>query len=119
MMNIQLRATNKKGIKSIKNKNIETGILLQRMFSFTYAGKAEVFIYKQYDKFVLVHQGVHLVQDIYTFSPNYIAKFKFDSLYQAIIAFNKTVQIITDSMDWYNSDCFKGSAVYDELFIKD
>lgn len=119
MKNLQLRGSLKVGVKSIKNKNVELGILLQRMFSFSYAGKAEVFIYKQYDKFVLVQQGVHLVEDIYTFSPNYIARFKFDSLYQAICGFNKTVQIITDSMDWYNADCFKGSALYDELFIKD
>lgn len=105
--------------RSIKNRNMKLDFLLMEMFSFRYAGKAHVFIHTRKDKFELVHQGVHLVEDIYTFSPNYIARYKFDSLYQAIQAFNLSVRIICSSMDWFSPGLFIGTVVYDELFIKD
>ena len=56
-----------------KNKNLNISVLLQYMFNFQYAGKANIFITYQYNKFVLVHQGIHIIQDIFTFSPNYVA----------------------------------------------
>lgn len=105
--------------RSIKNKNMKLDFLLIEMFSFRYAGKCEVFIHTRKDKYELVHQGIHIVEDIYTFSPNYIARYKFDSLYQAIQAFNLTVRIICSSIDWFSPETFIGTAIYDELFIKD
>lgn len=120
MNNIVMQSDVKKTkSQSFKNKNIKTDLLLMQMFDFTYAGKAHVFIHKSRDKYELVHQGVHLVEDIYTFSKNYTARYKFESLYMAIVAFNHSVQIITSSMDWYNPDCFEGYQVYDEIFLKD
>lgn len=104
---------------SIKNKNMTMDHLLMRMFNFDYAGKCSVFLHKRGNDFELVHQGVHLVDDIFTFSPNYIKRYKFESLYLAILAFNRTVQIITSSMDWYEAGMFGTNRVYDELFIKD
>lgn len=105
--------------RSIKNRNMKLDLLLMEMFSFRYAGKCHVFLHTRKDKIELVFQGVHLVEDIYTFSPNYIARYKFDSLYQAIQAFNLSVRIICSSMDWFSPELFIGSAVYDELFITD
>lgn len=105
--------------RNITNKNMKTDLLLQYCFNFQYAGKCTVFIHTRRDKFELVHQGVHLVQDIFTFSPNFTARFEFDTLYQAILAFNKTVQILTSSMDWYDPKVYKNNNIYKELFIKD
>lgn len=105
--------------RSIKNKNMSTDLLLMSMFRFDYAGKAQVFIHKRFDKFELVVSGVHIVEDIYAFSKNYTKRYKFNSLYYAVLGFNTVVQIITNSMDWFNKECFQGSEVYNELFIED
>ena len=105
--------------KSIKNRNMSLDMLLMTMFNFQYAGKANIYIHTRYNKFELVHQGVHIVEDIFLFSPNYVKRYKFDSLYQAIKAFNLSVQIVTSSMDWFNPEAFKGTQLYDEIFFKD
>lgn len=102
--------------RSFKNKNQSLDMLLQQMFNFQYAGKVNIFIHTRYDKFELVHDGVHIVEDVFVFSPHYVKRFKFDSLYQAICAFNLSVRIICNSMDWYSPEVFKGSAIYDEVF---
>lgn len=110
----------KKPLKqSLKNKNMKLDLLLMQMFNFRYAGKCNIFIHTRRDKFELVHDGVHIVEDLFTFSPNYLVRFKFDSLYDAISAFNLSVRIVTSSMDWYSTECFKGQKIYDEIFYKD
>lgn len=105
----------KKPNRSIKNKNQKINILLMQLFDFTYAGKAHIFITKQYDNFVVVAQGVHFVEDIFTFSPNYFHRFNFETLYQAIDCYNKCVREITSSMDWFSPDMFDDP--YKEIFI--
>lgn len=105
--------------RSIKNHNQKLEILLQKMFSFQYAGKANIFIHTRYDNFELVIQGVHIVENIYCFAPNFTKRYKFESLYTAIKAFNIVVSIIVSSMDWFTPEVFKGSMLYDEIFFKD
>ena len=105
--------------RSIKNKNLKLDLLLQRMFDFTYAGKANIFIHHKRDKFIVTAVGVHLVDDIYTFSPNFKKSWSYDNLYCAILAFNKIVNFITSSLDWYSPECFQGQEIYNELFITD
>lgn len=107
----------KKPDRSIKNKNMKMDLLLMRLFDFTYAGKAHIFITKRREKFVVIVQGVHLVEDIFVFAPNYVHRFQFDSLYKAIIVFNKVVQFLTSSMDWYTPEFQKN--IYSEIFITD
>ena len=109
--------TYKKPIRSIKNKNQKIQLLLMQMFDFTYAGKAHIYITKHYDKYTVIAQGIHIVEDIYTFSPNYYHRFRFDTLYQAIISFNKLVQFVSSNMDWYSPDMFED--IYSEIFIKE
>ena len=105
--------------KCLKNKNLSLDMILQSMFNFTYAGKCQIFIKTSYDKFQVVHQGIHIVEDIFLFTPNFYKRFTFDSLYQAVVAFNKTVQFITSSMDWFEPEVFKGTALYDQITIKE
>ena len=106
--------------KSIKNKNVSKDLLIMQCFDFVYAGKAHVFIHIRYDKYELVVTGVHIVEDIYIFSPNYKSRYLFDKLYTAIRAFNIVVGILVNgSMDWYSPDLFETRELYNELFIKD
>ena len=102
----------------MKNKNLKKDLLLMSLFDFTYAGKCNMFITKKYDKYCVVLTGVHLVKDIYVFAPHYKHEFKYDNLYDAIICFNKIIQFITSSMDWYSPEVFDTSNVYAEVFIK-
>lgn len=120
-MNKKSYSTTQKQIKkrNIKNKNQKLDLLLQQMFSFQYAGKANIFIHTRYDKFELVISGVHIVEDIYCFAPHYKKCYKFESLYTAIKAFNTVVLIIVSSMDWFTPETFKGTSIYDEIFFKD
>lgn len=105
--------------RCIKNKNMKLDLFLMSAFTFEYAGKCHVFIHTRRNKFELVHQGVHIVEDIYTFSPNYISRYLFDDLYHAILAFNKSVMLIVNTMDWYKPDLFVPYINYEEVFIKD
>lgn len=109
--------TYKNSGRSIKNKNMKMDLLLMRLFDFTYAGKAHVFITKRCEKYVVIIQGAHLVDDIYVFAPNYVHRLQADSLYKAILIFNKVVQFLTSSMDWYTPEMMNN--IYDEIFIKD
>lgn len=118
MNNFNVGTMSNKKTRSIKRKNMKLDLLLMNMFSFSYAGKCHVFIHTRYDKYELVTDKVHIVEDIFTFSPNYIARYKFDTLYQAILAFNKVVSIIVSSMDWFNPELFNGTVIYDEIFLK-
>lgn len=119
MIKNSLGSTQKKIKKrSIKNRNQKLDILLQQMFNFQYAGKANIFIHTRYDNFELVIQGVHIVENIYCFAPNFVKRYKFESLYTAIKAFNIVVSIVASSMDWFTPEVFKGSAIYDEIFFQ-
>lgn len=89
-------------------------------FDFVYAGKAHVFIHTRYDKYELVVTGVHIVEDIYTFAPNYKKRYVFEKLYTAIKAFNVVCSIIlNNNLDWYSPELFETREIYNELFIKD
>ena len=56
--------------RSIKNKNLKTDLLFMCLFDFTYAGKAHVFITKRREKFEVIIQGAHLVEDIFVSACN-------------------------------------------------
>lgn len=105
--------------KSIKNRNVDKGILLQRCFSFQYAGKADVFITFQRGKYQLVITGVNIVEDIFCFAPHVTKRYNFEKLYTAICAFNIVVKILCNNMDWYNKECFDYENIYDEIFFKE
>lgn len=105
-------------MRSLKNRNMKKDLLLQYLFDFTYAGKAHVFIHYQNKKYVVTAQGVHLVEDLYVFSPNYKRSWRCESLYDAVFIFNEIVHFITSNMDWYSPELFDTYKVYDEIFIK-
>lgn len=105
--------------RCIKNKNQKLDLLLMQMFDFTYAGKCHIFLHTRFDKFELVVDGVHIVENIYCFSPHYKKYYQFEKLYTAIKAFNVVVQIITNNLDWFSPECFEGMEIYNELFITD
>lgn len=118
-MNNKIMCTAYKKHKTIKNRNVDKGILLMRCFSFDYAGKAQIFITFQRNKYMLVISGVNIVEDIFCFAPHVTKRYYFEKLYTAICAFNTLVQILTSSMDWYNKEAFEYENIYDELFIED
>lgn len=122
MKNINLYGGSKGSVrKSIKNRNLDKGILLQSMFHLNYAGKANIFIdyNKITRKYKLVIQGVHIVEDVFCFSENYIKRYEFESLYYAIRGFQIVNNILMSNMDWYDPDLFATSNVYDEIFLED
>ena len=89
-----------------------------QMFNFDYAGKANIFIHYTKPYYIVTASGIHFVDDIYTFSPNYKRHWKFKKLYNAIYCFNQLVSFTCSSMDWFNPEVFETSKVYEELFIK-
>lgn len=119
MKNIQMNVYQLPKKRSIKNKNMKMDMFLQSNFNFSYAGKCSIFISKQKNSYYVVHQNVHIVEDIFLFCPNYYAKFKFEDLYCAILGFNKSVKIILSSMDWYTPDLFETKGIdYSEVFLE-
>lgn len=88
------------------------------LFNFQYAGKADVFITIKYKKYCVIASGIHIVDDIYVFAPHYKHEFQADSLYSAILIFNKVIQFITSSMDWYKPEIFDTQNVYQEIIIE-
>ena len=115
MTNQFINATYKKPQKILKNKNLRTDLLLMQMFSFTYVGKADIWIQKHHKKFEVIISGVHFFDDIFVFAPHYKHVYKFESLYNAILCFNKAVQFITSSMDWYSPEIFESNLIYNEV----
>lgn len=103
-------------MRSIKNKNMKKDLLLMSMFDFTYAGKAHVFIHYKNKQFIVTAAGVHLVDNIYTFSPNFKRSWKVKSLYDAINIFNEIVHFMTSTLDWYSPELFETDKVYEEIF---
>lgn len=110
------RCTYKKKYRSLTNQNLKTDLLLQSLFNFQYAGKCNIFISKSRDKYVVICQGVHFVEDIYLFTPNFYHRIKAESLYQAIDIFNKCVSQVVSSMDWYDPDSYSPEKIYSEIF---
>lgn len=88
-----------------------------RMFNLDFAGKASIFITTSRKKYMVVASGVHFVDDIFLFTPNYRRCWYCDKLYTAILIFNTLVKQITSSLDWFSPEFEQN--VYDEIFIKD
>lgn len=118
MKNIIANASRKPPVKSIKNRNLKKDLLYQSMFNFTYAGKCEIFIQTRYDKFEVVARGIHFLDDIFVFTPNYFKRWSFETLYLAILAFNSMIKKVTESMDWYKPELFQSKEVYEEITIE-
>ena len=123
MNNSVLSVSNKKDFnksyRNYKKKNMKKEFMLMDLFHFVYVGKADIYLSynSRKQKFLMIVTGVHIVQDIFCFTPNYHCQHEFDSLYQAIKGFNKVVGILIDSMDWYDPEIFDSDLVYDEITI--
>lgn len=105
--------------RSYKNKNMKKSMYLQDCFHLAYAGKADIFISFNdlKKKYELIISGVHIVEDVYAFTSRYSKHYYFDSLYNAIKAFNLVLNILTSTTDWYNPDMFDSRYIYDEIKV--
>lgn len=121
-MNVYKTSTNKnsynKKIQSFKKRNLTKEMAIMDLFHFVYAGKADIYIFFQKGFYYLVIDGVHIVENIYCFTPNHTHRYKFEKLYTAILAFNTVVNILINSMDWYYPDMFD-KYIYDEVTVLD
>lgn len=103
--------------RSYKKRNMKEEMYLMDLFHFVYAGKADIFITKKNRNYRLIISGVHIVEDTFCFTPHVTKRYDFQSLYYAIKAFNIVVQILTNTVDWYDPDLFCTSKVFDEVTI--
>lgn len=98
--------------RDFKKKNLHYRDLLQRGFSFQYAGVCDVFITYQNLKYVIVCSGFTYDGINIFFGKNRTCRRSFDSLYVCILAFHQVVRAITSSIDWFTPDFFNQLEFY-------
>ena len=98
-------------------KKLSIKQILMSSFNFTYAGQVFVTIVPQRNKFTVCSNGVHILQDIVSFLPDYKVRYTYDDLYTAICQFDYIIKRIIESKDWFNKNHFLED--FDKIRLKD
>lgn len=99
---------------SAKSKKLFTkNTYLMQAFHFSYAGICDCYICSSGSKYRVITSGFKIENDVLTFSKDTTCIFPFNKLYYAISFFNKIMNVVSSSMDWYQPDCL------DDMILND